>query len=135
MTSQAYLSELFSLDGRVAVVTGGSSGIGRAIGAAAELRFKETDRLATTTDMLAGFGVPAKSDAASITVRGGGPIEPTDVDGHGDHRIAMAAAVLASTAPGPTVVRSGGSHRTSAQKIANVMLVLMLMLRPCGARW
>ena len=70
MTSQAYLSELFSLDGRVAVVMGGSSGIGRAIGAAAELRFKETDRLATTTDMLAGFGVPAKSDAASITVRG-----------------------------------------------------------------
>ncbi|OLZ71044.1 dehydrogenase [Streptomyces sp. IMTB 2501] len=31
MTSQAYLSDLFSLDGRAAVVTGGSSGIGRAI--------------------------------------------------------------------------------------------------------
>ena len=121
MTSQAYLSELFSLDGRVAVVTGGSSGIGRAIGAAAELRFKETDRLATTTDMLAGFGVPAKSDATSITERGGGPIEPTDVDGHGDHRIAMAAAVLASTAPGPTVVRSGGSHRTSYPEFVDML--------------
>ncbi|MFE3033735.1 SDR family NAD(P)-dependent oxidoreductase [Streptomyces canus] len=34
MTSQAYLSQLFSLDGRVALVTGGSSGIGKAIAGA-----------------------------------------------------------------------------------------------------
>ncbi|MEU0303008.1 SDR family oxidoreductase [Streptomyces sp. NPDC006175] len=34
MTSQNYLSELFSLEGRVAVVTGGSSGIGRAVAGA-----------------------------------------------------------------------------------------------------
>lgn len=34
MSSAAYLSELFSLDGRVALVTGGSSGIGRAIAGA-----------------------------------------------------------------------------------------------------
>ncbi|MER6915152.1 SDR family oxidoreductase [Streptomyces sp. NPDC000594] len=34
MDSRAYLSDLFSLDGMVAVVTGGSSGIGRAIAGA-----------------------------------------------------------------------------------------------------
>ncbi|MEV6263914.1 SDR family oxidoreductase [Streptomyces sp. NPDC051784] len=34
MTPQNYLSELFSLEGRVALVTGGSSGIGRAIAGA-----------------------------------------------------------------------------------------------------
>ena len=34
MTARDYLSELFSLDGRVALVTGGSSGIGRAIAGA-----------------------------------------------------------------------------------------------------
>jgi len=34
MSTAAYLSALFSLDGRVAVVTGGSSGIGRAMAAA-----------------------------------------------------------------------------------------------------
>jgi putative transposase len=35
--------------------------------------------------------------------------------------------------------RAGGTvvlvPPAAAQKIANVMLVLMLMLRPCGARW
>ncbi|MFJ5888660.1 SDR family NAD(P)-dependent oxidoreductase [Streptomyces californicus] len=34
MSAQTYVSELFSLDGRVAVVTGGNSGIGRAIAGA-----------------------------------------------------------------------------------------------------
>ncbi|MFF8592419.1 SDR family NAD(P)-dependent oxidoreductase [Streptomyces sp. NPDC015220] len=78
MTSRTYLSELFSLDGLVAVVTGGSSGIGRAIagalaraGASVVVVARTEARLAATVDELAADGCRAAWVSADLGTRDG----------------------------------------------------------------
>ncbi|NDU75344.1 SDR family oxidoreductase [Actinomadura sp. DSM 109109] len=73
-----YLSELFSLEGRVAVVTGGSSGIGRAIavalaraGAAVVVVARREAELAETVRELEGHGCRAAHVSADLGSRDG----------------------------------------------------------------
>ncbi|WP_406390956.1 SDR family NAD(P)-dependent oxidoreductase [Streptomyces sp. NBC_00887] len=73
MTSQNYLSELFALDGRVAVVTGGSSGIGRAItgalahaGASVVIVARRETELKRTVDELTADGCRAAWVSADL---------------------------------------------------------------------
>jgi 3-phosphoshikimate 1-carboxyvinyltransferase len=60
---------------------------------AAELRVKETDRIAAVCRALRAFGVRVDEHDDGFTVHGAGRIAGGEIDAHGDHRLAMLGAV------------------------------------------
>ena len=72
---------------------------------AAELRGKETDRIASTVALLTALGATAATTADGFRVAGSG-LRPGRFDAGGDHRLAMAAAVAATRAGRVDVVGS-----------------------------
>jgi 3-phosphoshikimate 1-carboxyvinyltransferase len=66
---------------------------------AAELRVKESDRIATVVDGLRGLGADIEATEDGFVVRGTGSLHGGTIPAHGDHRLAMLGAVagLAST--------------------------------------
>ncbi|MCZ6544389.1 MAG: 3-phosphoshikimate 1-carboxyvinyltransferase [Chloroflexi bacterium] len=71
---------------------------------AAELRVKESDRVASTVAMLRALGVAADARDDGFTIDGGAPLQGARMESRGDHRLAMAAAVAACVAGGPSEV-------------------------------
>ena len=71
---------------------------------AAELRHKESDRLATTALNLRAMGVEVEEFADGLSVFGPTKLRGGLIDSHSDHRIAMAFSVAALLAEGETQI-------------------------------
>ncbi len=80
---------------------------------AGELRVKESDRVEATVALLAALGAGSEPRPDGLQITGGARLTPGVVESAGDHRIAMAAAIGALVAPGPTRIAGWSAVRTS----------------------
>lgn len=80
---------------------------------AAELRVKESDRLAVTATQLNRLGANVTELPDGLEITGGTPLNGADVDSHTDHRIAMSLAIAALIARGTTTIERAESAAIS----------------------
>jgi 3-phosphoshikimate 1-carboxyvinyltransferase len=79
---------------------------------AAELRVKESDRIAVMAEGLRALGIRVDETRDGATIHGGS-LQGGEVDSHGDHRIAMAFAVAAQCARGEVRIGDVANVATS----------------------
>ncbi len=72
---------------------------------AAELRVKESDRIATTVAELRKLGADIEARPDGFVIRGPTPLRGAEVESHGDHRLAMTLTVAGLIARGETVIQ------------------------------
>jgi len=90
-------------------VLGAASEAGMTVRDAAELRVKETDRIATLEANFRRMGVKMESTPDGFFIPGGQTFRAAECDSAGDHRIAMAFAVAALAADGPSTITDAGA--------------------------
>jgi 3-phosphoshikimate 1-carboxyvinyltransferase len=80
---------------------------------AAELRVKESDRIASMARGLSSLGISVRERPDGLAVRGGRIRGGECVDSFGDHRVAMAMAVASLFADKPNRIKGIACIRTS----------------------
>ncbi len=80
---------------------------------AAELRAKESDRIASVAEELQKMGARVGMLADGLAIEGGAPLRGTEMKSHGDHRVAQAMAVAALGADGQSTVEGTACVETS----------------------
>lgn len=71
---------------------------------AAELRVKETDRIAAVTKELVAIGANVEATDDGMIIHGPTPLTGGKMDSYGDHRLGMMAAIAALIASGPITI-------------------------------
>jgi 3-phosphoshikimate 1-carboxyvinyltransferase len=105
----------------VLAVLGAASEEGLLVRDAAELRVKETDRIATVAENLRRMGVEAEVFADGLRVPGRQRFRAAQLDSFGDHRIAMAFAVAALAADGESTIHNAEAAAVSFPEFFSIL--------------
>jgi len=105
----------------VLAVLGAASQEGLMIRDAGELRVKETDRIETIARNLRAMNVEVTTTADSLAIPGGQKFRAAEIDSCGDHRIAMAFAIAALLADGPSTIRDAEVASVSFPEFYNTL--------------
>jgi 3-phosphoshikimate 1-carboxyvinyltransferase len=91
------------------------------VSGAQELRVKESDRISALADGLRRMGGDIDEQHDGFHVRGGIRLRGGEVDARHDHRLAMAFAVAALGAIGPTTIHGAGAAAVSYPEFFTVL--------------
>jgi 3-phosphoshikimate 1-carboxyvinyltransferase len=91
------------------------------VSGAQELRVKESDRISALADGLRLMGGEIDEHTDGFHVRGRNRLRGGEVDAKNDHRLAMAFAIAALGATGPTVIHDAGAAGVSYPEFFTVL--------------
>ena len=96
-------------------------GGGLSVTGAQELRVKESDRISALAEGFRRMGADIEEQPDGFQVRGTRRLRGGEVDAHNDHRLAMAFAIAALGASGPTTIHDAGAAAVSYPEFFSVL--------------
>jgi 3-phosphoshikimate 1-carboxyvinyltransferase len=114
------MSDIPDLFPIVCVLMSTAEGTSRLYGAP-HLRFKESDRIALTEDMLRTLGADISGTEDGCVINGVRRLKGGRIHHHGDHRMMMAASVASLISEGPVTMEDDGCWNVSFPGFPEVM--------------
>jgi 3-phosphoshikimate 1-carboxyvinyltransferase len=105
----------------VLAVLGAATEEGLTVRDAAELRIKETDRIATVAQNLRRMGIDVEESPDGMRIPGKQRFRAAEIDSYGDHRIAMAFSIAALVASGPCAINGAEAASVSFPEFFDVL--------------